>query len=57
MYAGCSLPLSYATPTHPDLMPGREKVSIFQKAVRDFRYTDVRKSALFVLSYKIETIK
>ena len=57
MYAGCSLPLFYATLIYPDLMPGREKMSIFQKAVRDFRYTDVRKSALFVLSYKIETIK
>ena len=57
MYAGCSLPLSYATPTHPDLVSDLAKVSIFQKAVRDFRYTGVRKSALFVLSYKIETIK
>ena len=57
MYAGRGLPLFYATLMHPDLMPGREKMSIFQKAVRDFRYTDVRKSVLFVLSHKIKTIK
>lgn len=57
MYAGRGLPFFYATLIYPDLMPGSEKVSIFQKAVRDFRYTGVRKSALFVLSYKIETIK